>query len=808
MPMPLDWRRSSLQIQRLEEAGATHLCWCRCLPVLHLLPARYCRKRLLGCALMANPVGRSTLAFQIVGTSLLIVVCSGLLAASPASARKTKQELSAQLTEARRRFKRADVHLTQRGEPVTARQVTAGVISMFLPYVQEDLDHDELGRAETELGALRSLTRRLESSLSTKEPKVLVNGVSSEAQPEGSRLKVQGDTIVATLPDRTTRPVFLTGYGLVDDWRNDVEKLPTVGANVMQIEIGPDKLFPKADVFDRKPLDQLLGLLDRAAKVGVAVDVLLSPHYFPAWIFDRVPALRKRREGFVQYCIHHPAARELLLRHIRVVVDAIKEHPALLSVCLANEPQNIEEPCEIATREWHGWLKSRHGSVGEFNAAHDTHHRNFDEVALPSPYDPPRDRSLWLDYIRFNQEDHAAWLRLLADAVHEVAPGLPVHVKALTPLFTGRVQQPSVGLDPTLLARFSNLNGNDCGISFASIWSEFSQDWLDNAMGQDLQKSLNPAPTFNSETHLISDNEQRIIPPIHFRTALWQAAVHGQAASTIWLWARSTRKTSDTLRTVLERPDAIESIGRVNLDMNRAASELVALQEAPLDVAILYSMTSQVWDPQVRQETDALFTALSFMGLKIGFVTERQLEDGDKPSTSILFVPGMVHLSSHALSQLAGYTGRLVFVGGKELLVRDEHDRTTTVRFTAEVLNESARASWRSLWRDLKSALRRWAIEPAVTLRSPQGDPLWGIEWRSVHIADDSWLVNLVNYRKDALPVVMLQKGSRTRCRDVLTGLELQQPLLLGSLETKLVRMVGEVDRSKNPVRSSVDVRH
>jgi hypothetical protein len=233
--------------------------------------------------------------------------------------------------------------------------------------------------------------------------------------------------------------------------------------------------------------------------------------------------------------------------------------------------------------------------------------------------------------------------------------------------------------------------------------------------------------------------------------------------------------------------------------MNRAASELADLQKATVDVAILYASTSQVWDPQVRQVTDSLFTALSFTGLKIGFVTERQLEDGGKPDTAILFVPGIVHLSSRALRQLAGYDGRLVFVGGKELLLRDEHDRTATVRLTADALGESDGASWRTLWRDLTVALRRWAIEPPVTARSPQGDSLWGIEWRSVRTADDSWLVNLVNYRKEAVPVVILRDGSKVPCRDVLTGSELRQPLVLDSLETKLVRLAGGVERNKGP---------
>jgi hypothetical protein len=80
-------------------------------------------------------------------------------------------------------------------------------------------------------------------------------------------------------------------------------------ANLIQTEIYSRDIFPEPDIVDRKPLDDLVNVLERAAKAGVAVDVLLSPHVFPAWMLDRVPALRKRRESCVQYCIHHPAGR-------------------------------------------------------------------------------------------------------------------------------------------------------------------------------------------------------------------------------------------------------------------------------------------------------------------------------------------------------------------------------------------------------------------------------------------------------------------------------------------------------------------
>jgi hypothetical protein len=670
--------------------------------------------------------------------------------------------------------------------------VTAGVVSIFLPYVQEDLEHDELERANSELSALESLVGRLKSSelgaptkLTSKSSSIAVTALPSDRR----RLRIKDGAVVGVDADGRDIPRFLTGYVGFQQLRDDVERLPSIGANLIQIEIGPYEIFPSPGVFDQTPIVQLIEILDRAAKSGVVVDVLLSPHYFPEWMLQQTPELRKKRSGFVQYCIHHPAARELLRRHVHNVVDAIKDHPALLSVCLANEPKNIEEPCEYATRDWHKWLQSYHGGLEGFNTAHGTKYQNLAEIPLPNPFDPPSDRALFLDYVRFNQEEHSEWFEMLANAVHEVAPSLPVHIKALTPQFSGRAKEPEVGLDPTLLARVSTINGNDGYNSFSPIWSSFAQSWQEVAMGNDLQWSLKPALIFNSENHLITDRESRYIPPEHLRTALWQAAVHGQAATAIWVWGRSFDRAQDFWGSILERPDAIEVVGHTNLDLNRVAVELRALQDAPPDIEILSSISTEVWDDESRRVTDALYAALSFTGFKIGFVTERQLEVGIRPKTQFVFVPGIKHLSARALSQLARYDGRLVFVGDKELLNRDDHNRPLPGQLTSEVLTVTNASSWRMVFYSLNAMLQQWKFKPHITARDTLGNPLWGVEWRSVQVDKNSWLVNLCNYRRNDVTFELLRDGTVISGKDVLSGVRLPRVLKLGVLETKLVRI-------------------
>ena len=85
----------------------------------------------------------------------------------------------------------------------------------------------------------------------------------------------------------------------------------------------------------------LLADLDKADMYGVKTDVLLSPHYFPAWAYtaSNTAGLREGADwGSLNFNIDHPAAKDAIGRWCEVVSAAMKDKPALLSICLSNEP--------------------------------------------------------------------------------------------------------------------------------------------------------------------------------------------------------------------------------------------------------------------------------------------------------------------------------------------------------------------------------------------------------------------------------------------------------------------------------------
>lgn len=698
------------------------------------------------------------------------------------------------LSEMKRRLPAHEKAITERekaGKPVQWARISLTVLQNFVRYVEEDLNHQvvasdgsisypELRRALMQLDELREVETHLRQELRNPSADVRL------WQCRGQRPKV----VNGSLLDETGRPLFFTGYGAFGQVRADIEKFPAYGVNIIQIETGPNSVFPSEGVVNDAPIRDLQQILERAEKANVAVNLLISPHYFPDWMLDKYPHLRKRRNGFLQYCLHAPESQQLLKEYIRTLIPPLRRYPALHSICLSNEPVSFEEPCEYATRDWRRWLEQRHGDITTLNRRWGTRYARWEDIPLPNPFDGNARSHLpsWYDYIRFNQEFFAGWHRMLADTIREVAPNLPIHAKAMTwtLLNDGDVVY---GADAYLFAQFSDINGNDSVCWYNHGEGEYAQGWVLNAMSHDLQRSMKNAPVFNSENHLIPDRETRSVPAQHVHTVLWQEAIHGQCATTIWVWERTFDPRSDFAGSIMHRPACAEAVGRVNLLLNRYAREVTALQQEPADVVLIDSVTGKVWDGGAYTDCLAkLYEALSFTGLKVGFVSERQLEEAILPTATVLFVTNQRHLSQRAMETLQKYRGRIVFVGEGHLLTHDEYGQEREYRLAPAVRMPITygKSSARDLWQSLLSALPRWGLKPRVDLRDESGNPVWGVVWRTAE-AGGKVVINLCNYRHDEIRLRLLRDGKPARYRAPEDTSSHRGAVTLKSLETRLL---------------------
>lgn len=479
------------------------------------------------------------------------------------------------------------------------------------------------------------------------------------------KVDVQGLSIIANRMDarghRDRGPVFFCGFGHFDQVRKDMPRWPGYGVNIIQIELGPSAVLVGENEVSLKEAEAVVKVLDEAAKRNVMVDILLSPHYFPGWAYAKWPEL-SRGGGNPGYCVDAPEGKQVIEKFLRTVIPMFKDKPALHSFCLANEPNfSRSQDCVNTKHLWAEFLASTHRTVAALNACYGSHYAAFADVPIPG-----MDQPEFYDYSIFNEERFAGWHKWMDDVIHSMAPRALVHSKIQLEMavLSRWYHKSSWGVDPELLGQWMDLNGDDDMILEPDAGSEWALHWQLQNIGYDIQRSMAKKPIFNSENHPTLDGYRGYVKPEHFRTALWQGAVHGQSATTIWVWERGTNPSDGVYGNVMDRPGCAQAVGVTCLDLNRFAEEMMALQKVKAPVAIVYSGTSMKPDRRYSRSMETIYTALNFSGVKIDFISQLQLVAGEGRDYKLIVVPDATQIPPQAMDALSRlHASRLIIAG-------------------------------------------------------------------------------------------------------------------------------------------------
>jgi len=698
-------------------------------------------------------------------------------------------------------FERELEKLDEMGTDTTYPRVTASIVRDFIGYAFDDVEGGEIGRA---WDAAVTMERMLHNELSRVDTALkgktslppAVHYVTSDLEINGTSfigeaqwIDEKGDT------HRDRRPIFFLGYGHFGQVRHDIERFPDYGVNIIQIEFGPNSVFPAEGKVDNRAVEDFLRICDRAARANVMVNLLISPHYFPGWALEKYPHLRACHGGFLKCCIDAPESRDLLERFLRHVIPQIKDHPALHSICLSNEPIYVDSrECRFTLRRWRRWLREKHGDIETLNNHWHTSFESFDEIEVPKPELEPE--PIYYDWAIFNMERFAGWHRWMADIIHGMAPDLPVHAKIMMWMPFGR-REVIWGVDPELFGELSQINGNDC-VKWYARHGEWANEWLIENMAYDLQCSVADKPVFNSENHLIPDRYFGDIPPRHIRNVLWQGAVHGQGATTIWVWERTFSPTSDFAGSIMHRPDCAAEVGRTCLDLNRLSREVTAIQRLAPQIVLLHSWASVVYSNAHLDALKRAYTAANFVGVKLGFVTERQLrrfvETGERPlplrDVRLIIVPRVTHTPDttvRALERLIRSGVKVVFIG-EDFLGRTEYDEPRDSIPLVPVRVFPADADEKEIWRWLEANIGQLGVRREVTLRGENNEPLWGVEYLAARLGDRI-LVNICNYTRQPLRARVYRDGKPVGAFDLIGRREFERTFAVQPLVPLLLSL-------------------
>ena len=445
------------------------------------------------------------------------------------------------------------------------------------------------------------------------------------------------------------QPIFLSGPCIFNFVIQDLPVVRDFGFNLISVSTGPNSIFPDSDeptgelrVIDYNTSEgALVKVLARCQELGLKVDLGLTSHFMPGWLYEKHPDAKNRFANFMMpYDIEHPAALKLIERFYGIVMPQIANHPAINSIWVANEPgySNFGERNLALFRTW---LHGKYQNIEALNTAWGTTWKSFDEVRNAPKFQteqqvPGVD---WWNYSQARVTRHFSWMKSM---VREHDPGVPVCVKTmhdmLNPYFriSARINQEEV-------SDISEVLGFDCGTyPFAMCY----YDWL---------RSLSPEkPLMNLEFYAFGPAERT-------KLAMWKAVMHGVAAADWWCW-----HPKDSFSSALSKAASMYHCARETFNIQRLFREVLAFNRFPRSPFVfLYPDPVLPRSNPYFKPHDAVSYAIRDLGYTIDYVTEKRVAAGRLEDYRILVLPSADYLREETYARVTQF----VKDGGVMLLI-------------------------------------------------------------------------------------------------------------------------------------------
>ena len=414
-----------------------------------------------------------------------------------------------------------------------------------------------------------------------------------------------------------------------------------------------------------KVRNDIIPLFDHAQRNNVVIDLLLSVHYFPTNLLPEED-WKSNQTGFIGFNLYNENVSKVIESFFRGVVPEVMNHPALNSICISNEPTYRAGLDQSNAPAWHAYLEELYTTVDAMNATWKESYPDFASVPMQGYYENP---AMYYDYLQFNDKLFADWHRWVADMIHELAPDVRIHTKVMSNISstesTGTNSALLRGTNPELFMELSDLGGNDS-------WNFIGQGqstptW--KLIWYDLLHSVKNVPVFNSEDHVIEDRDERYSNRYagHIATDIWQGALHGRSATTIWKWGRTLSTTQTTSGNIQHRPDALALAGHTMLDLNRLAPEMEALQNADREIGIFYSYPSRIQSKTHMNGVYRVYEMAGQLGKRTKLITEKMIANGALHDLKVLVVPGVGYTTPEAIEAIKAFAQQ----GKKVILIGD-----------------------------------------------------------------------------------------------------------------------------------------
>ena len=500
--------------------------------------------------------------------------------------------------------------------------------------------------------------------------------------------------------------MYLTTEGTTDAVYVDAVRLEKGSARTetgtnMLLNGSFEEFEGKDEILDSDPSKRraLMKTFEEAAQKNIKVSLLLSPHYFVNELYNDYPDLKLEGTdtyGGIGYHVSHDIAKKAVKFHIETILPEALKYGSISDICMINEPWIVTNTNNYYKKDWAKYLEGVYTTIQNLNSHYGgTSYSSFDDVPFPASGKQPTIQVY--DYKQFNDSVMTEWIKFMSECIRKITD-IPIHVKSMQYVAWADESSPrwllGAGLNLERISDYVTINGNDAELRFdldeGETYSEFiTKKALQKSMWYELMLSIKEMPVFNSEDHIIANGDKNYNDAHrkNIGAEQWMSAIHGRSMAALWIWDRSlTRK--ETYESVMYRPDVVEQIGEVSLDLNRLADEVYAVMNTDAKIGILYSEASRVYQYEHLNSAYKAFEACLFNGVKPGFVVESSPEK--LHNYDVVIIPSSKYVKKSVIDELRKYVGnggKLIIIGNSSLKYdehTDAHDSAAVSEITSK----------------------------------------------------------------------------------------------------------------------------
>ncbi len=453
-------------------------------------------------------------------------------------------------------------------------------------------------------------------------------------------------------------------------------------------------------------------------------------------------------------------------------------HPSAVGLAIASDPR-FGAPADEVEQAFRDYVMGVYDDRHAMNRSWLSRYMSFDEIRIAPEYDHGAYQADWQ---RFQRGRLTAEMMAIRDEVAAAVPGLPLYV-----LYGGNVMaagESRNGVDQQALARAFPLGGIDAVAS--PRHPVYGLNYPMPTIVYALRRSLAPdVPLINIEPLVPNGTFSDVPDPRGYtRTLLWDGAVEGVNGFALPAPAPGHANT-------LDDPAAMDGFVAAHAELNRHAGILRAFQQAPVEIGILWSEAAKVLhdgDPFLGSAMRA-YEGTSFMGMKVGFVTEDRCTADTLSRLTMLVVASMPALDSKAFAEFDAYVsgGGLVIRSGTPIPYDENgQSRETVAAVSRDTLLVRGSDEPKEYLGMVDAAVARKQLPVPPRLVTRYGYPLEGVKSRHVRHEGAEYLY-VVNFRRRGVQANITE--GYVSGRELIGDRPVEFPMEIPPLEPMLIRL-------------------